>query len=105
MGAADAPFNYFTWTTKTLKILSVGFPGSKFKNWHGGTVLHKYGHVRTKEREVERRQKIGTGEPCHVVRSSHIGTVSCVFGAVRSVAARVCGVEQFPLAARFCLSR
>ena len=70
----------------------VGFRGPKSKNRHGGTVPHKYGRVKTKERQAERRQKIGTGEPCHVC-----------FGAVRSVAARVCGVVQFSLAARFRL--
>jgi len=78
----------------------VGFCGPKSKNRHGGTVLHKHGRVKTKERQAERRKKIGTGEPCH------LGTVlpcHMCFGAVRLVAARVCGVVQFSLAARFRL--
>ena len=68
----------------------MGFVAQKSKNRRGGTVLHKYRRDKTKERQAERRQKIGTGEPCHVC-----------FGAVRSMAARVCGVVQFFLAARF----
>ena len=37
----------------------IGFRGPKFKNQHSGTGLNEHGHVRMKEREVERRQKIG----------------------------------------------
>ena len=78
--------------------------GPKSKKRDGGTVLHKHGRVRTKERKAERRQNIGTGEPCHVARSCDLGTVVprvALLGAM--VAARVCHDVQFVLAARLRL--
>jgi len=76
----------------------VGFRGLKSKKRHGGPVLHKYGRVRTKEREDERGQKLTRGH-----HATWHGRATCVFGAVRSVAARVCLDVQILLAARVCL--
>ena len=39
----------------------VGFRGPKFKKRHGGTVLHKHGRVRTKEREERENKKLTSG--------------------------------------------
>ena len=58
-----------------ITLKSVRFRGPKSKKRHGGAVLHKHERVRTKERKAERRQNFGTGEPCHVARSCHLGTV------------------------------
>ena len=38
-------------------------------------IIFPGGHVRTKEREVERRQKNNTGVLCHVSQLCHLGTV------------------------------
>ena len=51
-----------------------------------------------KKREEKENRKLTRGH-----RATQHGRATCVFGAVRSVAARVCVVVQFLLAARFRL--
>ena len=77
---------------------SVGFRGLKSKKRHGGTVLHKHGRVRTKEHEERENKKLTRGH-----RATWHGRATCVFGAVHSVATRVCVVVPFLLVARFRL--